>query len=495
MRPLNTGLGLVACLLSIACGAGDIDGGEANPSQGTGASASGGNSAMGGVGLASGWAGGASGSSNSGGTAGAGGEGTAGSGSAGASSGGTTSSGGSTGSGGSPSSGGSGATGGGSGYVASLVSTTCPSIPSSGYTKVTTSNHGSVLPGSPNQKFVFEPGTYKGITVSPKSGQKFYARAGVVFVGNKSSSWSGSGSEYAFKSDADNVYICGFKISNYHTNRQRGALNAQGGQDSSSVMSSGWIIENVEVYGNLAGVTVGSNSIFRNSWVHNNDVIGLKASWTKDAVFDNVEVNNNGENNPWGWGDEGGGSKFSNTTNLVVRNSYVHHNAGPGLWTDINNKSTLYEDNLVESNGNGQGGPGIFHEISFSAVIRNNVVKNNGLGSSRGWLWDGGIDIAASQDVEVYGNTLENNKNGIGLIQQDRGAGYIVQNNWVHHNTIKNSGKSGAVQDISSNGVFSANNKFDHNTYTGGSWEWNNGTRNWSYWQNTAKQDPNGVSK
>ena len=106
------------------------------------------------------------------------------------------------------------------------------------------------------------------------------------------------------------------------------------------------------------------------------------------------------------------------TENLIVRGNFVHDNNGPGLWTDIDNINTLYENNIVEGNS----GAGIFHEISYSATIRNNQVRGNGF-RNRGWLWEGGIMVAGSQGVEIYGNILEDNYNGITLIQQDRGSG------------------------------------------------------------------------
>ena len=71
---------------------------------------------------------------------------------------------------------------------------------------------------------------------------------------------------------------------------------------------------------------------------------------------------------------EAGGTKFWATTGLVVRNSCVHHNAGPGLWTDYDNIDTLYEGNIVFSNAN----DGIKHEISYDAIIRDNIVAGNG---------------------------------------------------------------------------------------------------------------------
>lgn len=67
---------------------------------------------------------------------------------------------------------------------------------------------------------------------------------------------------------------------------------------------------------------------------------------------------------------------------LLVSDNDVHHNKGPGLWTDINNIDTTYERNTVHNNTS----HGIFHEISYRAIIRNNRATDNA-GAERlpGW--------------------------------------------------------------------------------------------------------------
>ena len=83
---------------------------------------------------------------------------------------------------------------------------------------------------------------------------------------------------------------------------------------------------------------------------------------------------------------------------------------------------------------------GIFHEISFNAVIRRNVVRHNG--SGRTWFWHADILVAASQDVEVTGNTVTAAPGacGIMLIDQGRrsegGAIYKTRNNSIHANEM-----------------------------------------------------------
>jgi hypothetical protein len=121
---------------------------------------------------------------------------------------------------------------------------------------------------------------------------------------------------------------------------------------------------------------------------------------------------------------------------------------------------------------------GIFHEISYDAIIRGNTAVGNGdLTRDGGGLWGAGILISGSPNVEVYNNIVTNNQNGITGIQQGqkRGSGaygpHHLKNLWVHHNTITMTerGQTG----ISDNGtgdptVFSQNNRFDYNTYDPG---------------------------
>ena len=87
--------------------------------------------------------------------------------------------------------------------------------------------------------------------------------------------------------------------------------------------------------------------------------------------------------------------------------------------------SNTVEDNLQE---------GIVSEISYSALIRNNIVSRNGLGDVRRTtlLWGAGIGIHASggSGIEVTGNTLTGNAHGIGLIQQARGKRLRWDRTW-----------------------------------------------------------------
>ena len=100
--------------------------------------------------------------------------------------------------------------------------------------------------------------------------------------------------------------------------------------------------------------------------------------------------------------------------------------------------TSLYEGNRVENNT----GPGIKHEVSCDAVIRNNTVIGNGFGSSA-WVDGAGILVMNSPNVEVYGNVVRNNNDGIGGIHStrshstDQRCKIDLRNFWVHDNTIE----------------------------------------------------------
>jgi hypothetical protein len=162
------------------------------------------------------------------------------------------------------------------------------------------------------------------------------------------------------------------------------------------------------------------------------------------------------------------------------------------LWSDIGSIDTLYEGNVVHDNdyAGTASSAGIFYEISGSAVIRDNVVVRNGT-SWRAWGWNGGIQIAASSDVQIYDNQVIDNANGITLIQQDRYTEWApgLRNVSVHDNVVRTSGHSGAYEDTGQNIYSSARAiHFSANTYLGPiyEFEWNNNTMDRAAWLATG---------
>lgn len=260
----------------------------------------------------------------------------------------------------------------------------------------------------------------------------------------------------AFAGRGTGVVIRSLVVEKYATPAQRGAVDASDG--------SGWVIEDVTARLNAGGgLRGGVGTTIRRSRAMDNGQIGITAIGRGVLVEDCEIARNNTQGFQSGW--EAGGTKFALTDGLVVRRCNVHHNQGPGLWTDVDNVRTTYEGNTVTSNT----GEGIFHEISGSAVIRNNIVRGNSPGSNP-WVWGAGIHVASSFDVEVHGNTVEGNGNGIVGSQQNRGSGpngpRVLRGLQVHDNVVRSSGKVGVSQDVSDQGVFtSRGNVFDRNHY------------------------------
>jgi hypothetical protein len=268
--------------------------------------------------------------------------------------------------------------------------------------------------------------------------------------------------------------------------------------------SNNWLIQGVESRLNAGGgVRMGPGTVLRDSYIHHNGELGIAGgqaycSRAQGLVVENNEISyNNTAGYNWGW--EAGGSKWTFTDGLIVRNNFVHHNYGHGLWTDVDNINTLFEDNRVEDNY----GSGIIHEIGYAAVIRDNIVRRNGFQHPiQGNVWGSAIFIASSRDVEVYGNTVENNAGGITAVQAPRGdeCGYGPQevvNIYVHDNTIRQPGGIAAGLNLyleSDQSYYtSRNNRWRNNDYSLGDpvnglhFYWAGGRMNaaawWSYGQ------------
>lgn len=288
---------------------------------------------------------------------------------------------------------------------------------------------------------------------------------------------------YAIVASGDNVTIRNLIIEKYANPALTGAI--QGYE------TDGWRIENVTVQlTHGAGLKIGNNAQVLNSRFISNGQLGMGGEGDNSLVEGNeIAFNNFARFNP-SW--EAGGTKFVRTHNLIVRNNYVHDNLATGLWTDIDNVDSLIENNLVVHNSR----HGIFHEISYAAIIRNNVSMYNGNGSAQNFN-GAQIQITTSPDVEVYGNrVVVDAPGGIGLriSHDDRWNGSFgpraAVNNHVHDNLIiyvSSDGRSGFDMEgnPTAQEVRESNNVFDRNTYyvadAGGRyWEWGGSQINWT---------------
>ena len=298
----------------------------------------------------------------------------------------------------------------------------------------------------------------------------------------------------AFAGDGTSVTIKGLVIEKFAG--QAIYARVLGGQ-----WSQNWVISGNKLrFNHLSAVVLGDGTQVLNNTICDNGKLGISGGGDRDLVENNEICRNNYA----GYRQNRGGAKFDTAIDLVVRGNYVHHNQGAGLHTDSASLNTLYEYNHTTQNQ----GPGIDHEVSHAAIIRHNLVENdahNPLGSTL--TWGAGIWIYASDNVEVYGNTVQNSMNGIGgnqTARDDSLGTHDLTNLSVHDNSITQG--TGVAAGIISNTnplyypkVFTTwNNHFDNNTYclstpAGDHYDWKLDTVPASTWKQVYLQDVHSV--
>jgi parallel beta-helix repeat protein len=252
---------------------------------------------------------------------------------------------------------------------------------------------------------------------------------------------------------AYDVAVKGVTVEKFASDLQHGAVH--GGR--------GWVVDGVEARLNHGAGMDGATTM-RRSYVHDNGQAGLGGSGPATVKHNEIAWNNYARVCPC-W--EAGGAKWANGSNVTVTGNYVHDNRGPGLWTDGSESHVTIARNRVERNSD----VGILIEISYDATVASNVVRGNAT-VRRGWCQAGGIVVAESPRVQIFGNTVSRNGDGICLTQQDRGTDPVrgphrLEDVDVHDNTVvMTTGHSGLIEYVEDTSYYtSRNNRFRHNTY------------------------------
>jgi Right handed beta helix region len=215
--------------------------------------------------------------------------------------------------------------------------------------------------------------------------------------------------------NASDVTVEGFTMRDANNAAQTGAVRVQAG-------ISRFTLRDCDLaYAAGADVSIGvaNNSLIENCAIHAAGQLGVHVGGDGTNGRDNVVRNNRiYANNTAGFdpGWEAGGLKATRQTDLRLEANDVYDNAGPGLWCDISCHGTVYRANRVHGNSRA----GIFEEISFDALITDNVVWNNGWGDHRGWGWPAGILVSSSRGTLVSNNVVAWNPIGISVVSQDR---------------------------------------------------------------------------
>jgi len=304
--------------------------------------------------------------------------------------------------------------------------------------------------------FWFTAGTYTGVSIAPKANQVFLGASGAVLAGN--------GKAFAFRSAAAGVTISGLVIEGYQPASKAAVVDGVDG-------ATGWTVTGNEIRNNgETGIRARRDWTVTGNYVHRNGRYGITGSGSGLRI-ENNEIAFNA--NVLGATGDSSGTKFTHTTNLVVRGNYAHDNFGNGLWVDINNVNALIENNRSIANSH----QGIFLEISCGGTIRNNYVEGNGTDDKNpNYMSASGILVSMTPDVQVYGNTLVNNKKGIGAIHWNHDNVDAVtncdpqlRNLRVYSNSITQNGSAAAGIDasIDVDKVYGSwDNQFYSNTYS-----------------------------
>lgn len=305
----------------------------------------------------------------------------------------------------------------------------------------------------------FEAGTYRDLAIAPKDHQTYVGEHGAVLTSDNKAS--------AFRSEAASVTIRNLVIDGYTAKFPFGAIVAGG--------KVGWTIDHVEVkHAAAAGVVIYDRSHLKNSFIHHNGELGVKAVGKKVSVS-NCELAHNNINNQADVFFESGGTKFFETTDAVFTHNNVHDNIGNGIWFDYRNAHGTISNNW--SHGNTLAG--IYWEVSHAGTIVKNLCENNGRNTRRDpldhhWLQGAGIRIEASENVSVLNNVLKNNAQGIALVVSDRDDALPIRGISIKKNVVSmTTGRTGVVWEgkLPATGtvVFRANN-YDLSGKAGFTW-------------------------
>lgn len=241
-----------------------------------------------------------------------------------------------------------------------------------------------------------------------------------------------SRTQTAFARGAQRVTVTGLTIEHFASRPQAGALEA----------GTGWRVTSNEVRGNHAvgvmlieadGAEVGRNTIA------DNGQLGLGQYKSADVRITGNLVTRNNTDGFWIADWESGGIKSTRSSGEISGNDVVA-NRGVGIWSDIAEYDRRISANRIRDNA----ADGIRYEISYAGIIEQNVVEGNGFGTGRGSggsLWDGGgINVNTSAGVQVRGNLVKDNRNGISIQSRTRGDGprgrYVLSDVVVEGNLI-----------------------------------------------------------
>ena len=212
---------------------------------------------------------------------------------------------------------------------------------------------------------------------------------------------SASDLQVAFTSYAQNLTLRGIGVRRYATSvNQIGAVRLPAANDT---------LENVTVMdGATTGISIGnSGDTISHVTVTRNGLLGLTAVYADGLKIDGLLSTDNNTQS-FNFAPVSGGTKITRTRGVHVTNSVFEHNNGYGLWFD----ESCYDIEATHDTSIDNAWNGVAVEISSTAVLADDVVKNNG---------GDGMKINDTDNVQIWNNDIEDNGNrGIAVVQDSR---------------------------------------------------------------------------
>jgi parallel beta-helix repeat protein len=204
----------------------------------------------------------------------------------------------------------------------------------------------------------------------------------------------------AFTINSENTVLRGFGVHRYAT-----SVSMMG---TIRVYAANVTLENLVVSDNATeGISVDrANGTVNHVTTQNNGLLGIHANYADGLrITAVVSTNNNSQN--FNTAPVSGGIKITRSRSILITNSVLSSNAGPGLWLDESCYNATVTGNDVASNA----ADGIRAEISDTMIVANNVLSNN-----RG----AGVRLANTGDSAVWNNTFTNNNRDLNITQDPR---------------------------------------------------------------------------
>ena len=171
-------------------------------------------------------------------------------------------------------------------------------------------------------------------------------------------------------------------------------------------------------HGGGTGIRIrgGAGHVIDGCEIDNMDALGYALVDCTSPVMRNSKIHDNNPNDAAATGFEAGGGKMVGSTDALFEANECFGNHGPGMWEDLYNQGSTYRGNR----NHGNTGAGIMVEISYDALVTQNVLWDNYHGQGRTWFQSGQILSHSAPRTQVIENLIAHGDIGIAFDAQPR---------------------------------------------------------------------------